>query len=506
VIRWNHWPYVFSVQNTGSGQLYYGAVQTLPQVVLSYIRKHELLKAGDRVGAAVSGGADSVAMLGLLLELRREVGIVLSVVHFNHQLRGAESDADEQFVAKLARRHDLELHCESGDVALHSSEKRLSQETAARELRYAYFRSLLTAGCVNRIATAHTLDDQAETVLMRVVRGAGTRGLAGIYPRLVIGKSQSPSGSRLSAADFQENHTQDNLAIVRPLLGIRRMELESYLKATGQDWREDSSNHDLRHTRNRVRHEILPRLERTLNPEAREALAETAEIARAEEEYWEQEVNRRLPDAWRSAERKLRLEILLNLPLALQRRMVRAAAETLGLRLEFRQVAEILEVCRGCVKSAELAAGWNVSRSKNHLMFERAESILTAGRSNYEYRLPVPGVILVPELGARFEARLVPGDRSETCNSDDLLDPAALAKELVLRNRRAGDRYWPAHTKAPKKVKELLQEKHASGPHRQLWPVLVSGTEVVWVRGFPTPAAIRAKDGNPGILIKESAL
>jgi tRNA(Ile)-lysidine synthase len=480
-------------------------VRTLAQAVLSYIRKHELLKAGDRVGAAVSGGADSVAMLGLLLELRQEVGISLSVIHFNHKLREAESDADEQFVVGLARRNDLELHCESGDVALYSAGKHLSLETAARELRYAYFHRLLTAGCVNRVATAHTLDDQAETVLMRVVRGAGTRGLAGIYPQLTV------PDSRLA-----ERSSQAVTSIVRPLLGIQRKELESYLKAISQDWREDSSNRDLRHTRNRVRHEILPRLERSLNPEAREALAETAEIARAEEEYWEQEVNRRLPDAWLCAERNLRLEILLKLPLALQRRMVRAAAETLGLRLEFRQVAEILEVCSGSAKSAELTGGWNVSRSKNHLAFERAESTLATGRTNYEYRLPVPGGVLVPEVGAQFEALLVPVHASSenaygTHNPEDLLDdalldPGGLAKELIVRNWRAGDRYWPAHTKAPKKVKELLQEKHASGTSRQLWPVLVSGTEVVWVRGFPAPAAIRAKNGNPGILIKESAL
>ena len=134
------------------------------------------------MGAAVSGGADSVAMLRLLLELRHELGIVLSVVHFNHNLRGAESDGDERFVAELSQCHELQLHCESADVARYGTEKHLSLETAARELRYAYFGRLLGVGCTIRIATGHTLDDQAETVLMRVARGAGTRGLAGITP------------------------------------------------------------------------------------------------------------------------------------------------------------------------------------------------------------------------------------------------------------------------------------------------------------------------------------
>ena len=244
--------------------MYYVPVQTLPQTVLEYIRKHELLKAGDRVGVAVSGGADSVAMLRLLLELRKEIGVVLSVVHFNHKLRGAESDEDEQFVAQLALRHKLEAYCESGDVAAYAKEKHLSLETAAREMRYHYFRRLLLQGRLNRIATGHTLDDQAETVLLKIIRGAGGRGLAGVYPRLSVPSSQFSDSSA---------------SIIRPLLGTRRRDLEPYLLGLGQSWREDRSNRDLRHMRNRVRHGILPRLERYLNPAVREAFAETAEIA-----------------------------------------------------------------------------------------------------------------------------------------------------------------------------------------------------------------------------------
>ena len=167
----------------------------MEQAVVDYIRKHKLLQAGDRVGLAVSGGADSVALLRLLVGLRRELGAVLAVVHFNHQLRGEESDADERFVADLAARHSLELHSASGDVAKHAAEKHLSVETAAREMRYTYFRRLLAESRLNRIATAHTLDDQAETVLLRLVRGAGTRGLAGIYPQLLLVGSRSAEES-----------------------------------------------------------------------------------------------------------------------------------------------------------------------------------------------------------------------------------------------------------------------------------------------------------------------
>ena len=165
-------------------------MQTLAQRVTRYIRRHKLLNPGDRVGVAVSGGADSVALLRLLLELRTELGVVLSVVHFNHKLRGTQADDDEQFVADLASQNKLEFRSESRDVRAYAAAKHLSVETAAREMRYQFFRRLLLERRANRVATAHTVDDQAETVLLRVVRGAGTRGLAGIYPQLSVVSSR----------------------------------------------------------------------------------------------------------------------------------------------------------------------------------------------------------------------------------------------------------------------------------------------------------------------------
>jgi len=482
-------------------------VQTVEQAVLDYIRKHNLLKAGDRLGLAVSGGADSVALLRLLLELRRELGAVLAVVHFNHQLRGEESDTDERFVADLAKRHSLDLHSASGDVATYAARKHLSVETAAREMRYTYFRRLLAESRLNRIATAHTLDDQAETVLLRLVRGAGTRGLAGIYPELsVVGsrpweESGPHSGIRRQA----------EASILRPLLGIRRRNLEAYLKAIGQDWRDDSSNRDLRHGRNRVRHGILPRLERHLNPAVREALAETADLARAEENYWKREVARVLPQvsdraasaSSREAGITFRLEELMALPLALERRVVRAAGESLGLRLEFRQVEEILAVGAGRVTAANLPDGWVVSRNQQELRFDRAG--LKPKAPDYEYRLPLPGRILIPEAGMWLEAVRVPAGAGAAYNPDHLLDAALVSNELRVRNWRAGDRFWPAHTKAPRKIKELLEQRHLRGAERKLWPVVVSQDEIVWVRGFPACERLRPRDqGQAALVIRES--
>jgi tRNA(Ile)-lysidine synthetase-like protein len=202
-------------------------VQRLAQTVLEYIREHELLKAGDRVGIAVSGGADSVALLRLLLELRKEIGIVLSAVHFNHKLRGVESEEDERFVAELARQHKLELLHEGGDVAAHAAEKHVSLETAAREMRYRYFRHLLTQGCLSRIATAHTLDDQAETVLLKIVRGAGSRGLAGIYPQLPVLSSRMTSNLRSFARCLESGEERLRPICIRwARVGVRTRVIE----------------------------------------------------------------------------------------------------------------------------------------------------------------------------------------------------------------------------------------------------------------------------------------
>lgn len=455
--------------------MYYEIVHDLARKVLDYIRRHDLLRPGDRTGVAVSGGADSVALLRLLLHLRQELGVVLSVVHFNHRLRGAESDADERFVSTLAREHKLELYASGADVGSHAAEKHVSIEAAGRELRYGYFRQLLEQGRLTRVATAHTLDDQAETVLLRLVRGAGTRGLAGIYPQLSV------TGSQFS--------------VIRPLLGVRRSELYDYMRASGQPWREDASNRDLRFARNRVRHGILPRLERNLNPAVRQVLAETAEIARAEEEYWKAETARCLAERWDG--QALRISTL---PLALQRRVVRAAGELLGPHLDFQQVEQALALATGdCMQWPD---GWRVARDRDVLRFRPAAA---PGKADYEYRLSVPGQVVVPGLGVRFEA-VCWKEEITGYNRDQLLDAEALGNELIVRNWRAGDRFWPAHTKAARKVKELLQQRHITGAQRQSWPVVVSGVKVVWLRGFATPAELQPGEGaRLAILIREKA-
>ena len=470
----------------------------LAHSVVRYIRKHDLLRPGDRVGIAVSGGADSVALVRLLVELRPELGLVLSVVHLNHKLRGAESDQDEQFVRELAASHDLDIVCESRDAKAYAAEKKLSLETAARRLRYEFFERLLQTRELDKIATAHTIDDQAETVVLKLARGTGTRGLAGIYPKLAV--SHQPSAVSLTKS-------QTNSAIVRPFLATSRKEVEAYLTEIGQIWREDSSNRDLRHTRNRVRHGIIPRLEEHVNPAVRETLAETAEIARAEEEYWMEKVARLLPELWREAENQSGGAVQGNgfgdLPLALQRRIVRAAAESLGLGLEFRQVEEVLALKDG--SCCALSAGWTVARHNGKFEFRLAQ----IDSSDYEYPLPVPGRVAVFEASLVLEAVIVGGaagsDQSGPSGPVPLLDFDVAENGLIVRNWRAGERFWPPHTKEPKKLKELLQDRHIIGEEKKHWTVVASGDEIVWVRGLGVSRDVTSK-GHKGVLIRESSI
>jgi len=464
-------------------------VPSLEQKVAAYIRKHGLLRPGDRIGVAVSGGADSVALFRILLELKQELGIVLAIVHFNHLLRGTESDADESFVANVARRHEVEYFSDRGDAAHFSREGRLSIESAARTLRYKFFADLLAEGHASCIATGHTLDDQAETVLLKLSRGAGTRGLAGIYPE----KYEEVEGGR----------ARYGATIIRPLLGVRRSELELYLKNLNQSWREDSSNQDFRMARNRVRHRILPVMERELNPSIRENLADTAEIARDEETYWETLVAESLPLVWDRKHQGIDLIELRGMPRALQRRIIRAVAVEHRFSLEFKHVADILSVVSGETEAASLPRDWRAERERDYLRFIPPSPVV---EQDYDYLLPVPGRIEVPEVAAYFEASLVPRG-GEGYNPNDLVSEHYGAAGLRVRNWRAGDYFWPAYAKSAKKVKELLQERHITGTERKLWPVVVSGDELLRLRGFPArraePKFDQNLNGARALLIRE---
>ena len=470
-------------------------MQDLSKSVVGYIRARSLVRAGDRVCVAVSGGADSVALLRLLLDLRSELGIVLSVAHLNHNLRGTESRADAAFVAALASQHKLELHAASEDVAGFAKEHSLSLETAGRQLRYQFFSSLLRDGKATRVATAHTADDQAETVMFRLLRGAGTRGLAGILPSRDVRAAQPPSAEQLA-------RSAETNRIIRPLLSTRRGDLRRHLREIGQPWREDASNLDLGFARNRLRAALLPLLERDYNPGLVGALTATAEIARAEEEYWNAELARLLPAVLTSAGR-LRTAELSRQPLAVQRRLIRLAGGPVG----FHPVEQVLDLLRrgGRAERSLPLPNCQVARlAAGELWFEAASG-RHAQPAVYNYRLKIPGEVCIRELQRRITASVLTVPAAAAgYNPQQFLDPSALASELSVRNWRAGDRFRPLHSKAPRKLKELLQRVPAR--ERSTWPVVVSGDEIVWVRGLAVSHDRVAHSTSQVLVIRESSL
>jgi tRNA(Ile)-lysidine synthase len=327
------------------------------------------IRPGDRICAAVSGGADSVALLLLLHEAnalpRNALGVGLSAVHVHHGLRGAEADQDLAFVEALCQRLAVPLHTHRVSVPDRLAASRAAgnpetTEEAARALRYEIFARLIAEGHADSVLTAHTLDDQAETVLMKLLRGAWTEGLSGIHPVVAVGEATHPfaikprkDGPPAAGASSARHPGK----ILRPLLAVRRAEIEDYLRSRDQPWRTDSSNADEAFTRNRIRHHLLPIL-REYNPAIDAALANLATLARDDEAHWQAELARILPQLLlpgkpvrgggravatnQSASISIEIERLRALDVSARRRVVRTAARSLGVRLNFDDTARLL--------------------------------------------------------------------------------------------------------------------------------------------------------------------
>ena len=478
---------------------------SLSQRLLRHIRAEEFLQAGDRVGVATSGGADSVALLLLLLELCAKLGIVLSVVHFNHKLRGKASDADEKFVAKLAEKHGLEFHCASADIAKKAKKERANLEDAARRARYDYFRSLVASGTCTCIAVAHTVNDQAETVLAHILRGTGLAGLGGIHP--VAGP------------------------VFRPLLNIRRAELRAYLRRKTQKWREDVTNRDTKRLRARIRKKLLPLLEKQFQPAIVEHLATLADLAREDEAYLDGVAELRVRTLVKEANGEVRIpssdlqpeEALKigRLSQSLHKRMVRKIVENLKPhegQLGAQHVQAVLGLARNgrSGSSLSLPGGVEVRRDRETLLFRAVENTkrIAARQSarEYEYNIDFSRgsqELHVSELRCVFRFRVIdwPSKGEENNKQEMVLDRERLRTPLVLRNWRPGDRLRPSGHQNAHKLKRLLNEKHISRWEREGWPVLTSGGVLVWARGFAVAADFAAdEETRTGIVVAEEHL
>jgi tRNA(Ile)-lysidine synthase len=457
---------------------------------LAETRRHPFVRAGERIAAAVSGGPDSVLMLDFLARMSGEVGFQLAVVHFNHHLRGAESDEDESFVRSLAERYGVPFFRGEARVAEEARKRRRNLEATARELRYRFFLSLIRQGKFDKVATAHTLDDQAETVLLHILRGTGTRGLGGIHHSL-------------------------NNKVFRPFLKLTRAEIEEEIRKRALPFCVDSTNLDTRFRRNRVRAELLPMLEREYNPELKRLLSELAARAREDESYLDHQARERA-GAWRLREdgaEKISRSVLRNMPPTLARRVLRqmvseVANKAAGITHRHTEALYRFAMESQSGKRLQLPQGL-AARTEFDWLIISPEA--TKGKpSEYAYEVAVPCTISVREMGRSLRFKIVgaeEADRGYNVLEWPKLDPLKLPARLVLRNWRQGDRYCPLGFQKSVKVKELFRRSRLPLINRAGWPVLDSEKGIICVRGFPATAwAAQKKDSREVLLIHETHL
>jgi tRNA(Ile)-lysidine synthase len=494
--------------------------------VLDAIGRHAMIRPGDRVGIGVSGGADSVAMLRIFAELRAQLGIAVHALHFNHQLRGTEADEDERFVQALAEKFHLEFESGRADVAGEARLHGWNVEDAARRLRYQFFASVAEARGLNRVAVAHTADDQAETVLSHLLRGTGPTGLAGIYP--VAG------------------------LIVRPMLELGREELREFLSESGQLWREDATNQDTTRMRARIRQQLIPLLLRDFDSAAVTRLSRLATHAREDETFWRSLEDERfhalitressgaislsvedllspLPElipADSSAESELApssISQTISPTMALTRRLVRRIfAELRGSReqLTSRHVDSVMDLATKSQSGARIdLPGVCVERIFERLRFTNVSTALDSAQDaekmrqncDFAYTLSRPArmesaSVVVTEIHRRINLKMVdwPPAQSDTVVGWGALDFDRVHWPLVLRNWHPGDSYRPHGSRRVRKLKRLLLESRVPRSARGSWPVLTSEGKVIWASGYPVAEELAPHPGTQtGLVIGE---
>ncbi len=424
------------------------------------IRRKKLIEPGDHLLLAYSGGPDSTCLLSLLIRLKSKISFNLSLAHLNHGLR-ASAREDEEFVSAIAKEYNLPLIIKRANVKEYARKYHLNLEEAGRELRYKFLEETRKSLLANKIATAHTMDDQAETFLLRLIRGSGPRGLRGILPE-IEGR------------------------IIRPLIFLRRHEVEAYLRELKIPFRIDESNLDRRFLRNRIRFELLPLLEKKFNPRIVANLARVADILREEEDFLSKIEEEALPRFIEKVDESFRLEAeaLAELHPALARRLVRRFLIMLrgDLReINFKEVEAIRRLEPG--QKLHLRRKIKLIRIGPYIMEEKG----LRSFQNYEIIWNGQEIVEIPGIGLKFSARRTkikpfpPFD--DSCRA--CLSLNRLSFPLTIRPRRPGDSYTPVGSVRPRKIKDLMSSRHIPVYLRKFWPVFVSKGEIVWVPGCP---------------------
>jgi tRNA(Ile)-lysidine synthase len=448
---------------------------TLTQRVLQFIKEEHLISRRQKLVVAVSGGPDSVCLLHILMKLQKELDIKLHMAHLNHQLRGAESDADARYVIELAGRLNIPATVEQRDVKAYQAERHASVEEAAREVRYTFLAEVARSVGAERVAVGHTSDDHVETILMHLIRGSGTRGLKGLQ----------------SVSQWQSSGV--SLAIIRPLLEVSREETADYCRQYSLNPCTDESNISLVPFRNRIRHQLLPQLQ-NYNPQVVEALLRTARLAADDLAFIDSEVARQ----WREIARKQGNAVILNkksfldLPVALKRHLLRNSIEEMlgNLKdIEARHIEELMDALdKPAGKKISLPDGLTFTvEYDRYLLSSDSAALSPFPILKGEFNLNIPGKTSVS--GWDVEAAIVDSSgmkmEGEKANGfTACFDYDKAGSKLTVRRRQPGDRFQPLGMSQAKKLNEFMIDTRIPQAWRQRIPIVSSPEQILWVVGY----------------------
>jgi len=462
--------------------------KTLAQRVINSIREQDLISAGDKLVVAVSGGADSVCLLHILAQHRSDLDVVLHAAHLNHQLRGAESDADAGYVSSLTRKLGIPAIIERQDVAAYHDRKGGSLEEAAREVRYGFLARVAKSIGASKVLTGHTCDDHIETVLLHLLRGAGTAGLCGLQLRsaLPCSKNSSP------------------LEVVRPLLEITRQETVDYCRRHRLAPRSDSSNESLSFFRNRVRLELLPVL-RSYNPGIDRVLIRLADIAGDDISFIEEQASLLWPDLAEKDGDALYLDInkMVALPRAIQRQAFRKAVKQLRGNLKDVEADHIEVMIESLSKPAgkrfHLPDGLTLSTEYGRLVLTPTRaSVCPLPPLQNSASINIPGATDLP--GWRVRAEIVQKSIGNENNLTASFDLDKIGKKLVVRRRRPGDRFQPLGMSQTKKLQDFMVDAKIPRVWRDRVPVVSSARQILWVVGWRMDDRVKVTEKTKKIL------
>jgi len=456
--------------------------------VLYFIQERHLVLSQSHLLVAVSGGPDSVCLLHILVKLKEELGIRLHVAHLNHQLRGAESKADAQYVSNLARRLSIPATIEQRDVKAYQKHKHISLEEAAREVRYTFLAQVAKAIGASQVAVGHTMDDHIETILMHLVRGTGTRGLRGLQPH----------------AEWQSSG--NSLIIIRPLLQVSREETANYCHGHKLMPRIDTSNLSLSPLRNRIRYQLLPLL-KSYNPQVTEALLRTARIAGDDLALIDKEGSQLWAEIAQRQENTIILdkERLLELPPALKRYLLRMSIERLlgNIKdIEMRHIEEIMSaLTKPAGKRLSLPGGLIFSVEYNRYLIGQDPAALSPFPTlGGELPLKLPGKTLLP--GWHVDANIV--NREQMTEKDNdftaYFDLDKTGGKLVVRGRKTGDRFQPLGMSQPKKLGEFMIDAKIPQAWRRRIPLVCSPQHILWVVGWRIDDRVKVTEQTERVL------